>query len=291
MTRPESPDIIGDLAKAAADSGDDLAMHELWKAVMRLDEWHFMSTPINPDVPITGPGSPMPMIGTIPEMPDKKMLFAFTDNKRAWQAMVDNGFKSTGDGFATITMPRDAAAKYAHDLAREGVWGVLFNQTEGEQGFFAPLSNIAPMYEYHHGYVLPGLEESRPVPDFDSISRLFKQTKQEHALHAYLRCLFYLNKWIFVADQSNPGAPMLWPYGKEICIVGFTDHQHAAHAAERMGILDETGHANIIELAPSETNEIFDKAREHGVERIIFNPSTAPFPFVTSALQEVIATL
>jgi len=292
MIDPESQDIIGEFVKAAAESGgDDNSMHALWHAVMGLDAWHFMSTPITADVPVTGNGSPTPVVGTIPEMPDKKMLFAYSDDKRAWQAMIDNGYKSTGDGFATISMPVKNAAKYAHDLQQHGVYGILFNHSKEEQGFFAPLINVAPMFEYHVGFVIPGIEEDRPAPDFDSIANAFRQNGAEHALHAYLRCLFYLDKWTFVADKSNPGAPMLWPFGEEIALVGFTDQQHAAHAAEQMGILDESGHANILEVTPAEASEFFDTARPHGVNRIVFNPSTAPFPVVTEALQRVIATM
>lgn len=286
----ESPDIIGDLAKAGAASGGDLdAMHKIWQAVMLLDQWHFMSTPVdegNKDL-----GNPQPLIGTLPESPDQRVLFAFTDSKRAFDASVELGSHNPDKPIPTIAMKRDAAAKYAHDLIEQGVWGILFNQCKGEQGFFAPLTNIVPMFEYHLGYVLPGLEETRPAPDFNSIAKVYKETQTQHALYAYLRCLFHLKSWFFVSDQTNPDAPMLWTFGGELAIVGFTNPQRAAHAAERMGILDDEGCANIIEMTPPETKGIFDAARQHGIHRIVFNGSSEPMSFETEALQSVMETM
>lgn len=289
MFTATDPAEIGDLVKAATEIGDSESMHRLWQAVMRLDQWHFMSTPV--DESAADMGNPRPVVGTVPELPDKPMLFAFTDDKRAWRAMVDSGASATGDTIPTVAMPLRRAAKYAYDLQKSGVWGILFNLKIGEQGFYAPLANIAPMFEFHHGFVLPGIEEDRPAPDFDSIAGAYKQTHAQHALHAYLRCLFHLENWFFVSDQSSPNAPMLWTFGGELAIVGFTNPQRAAHAAEKMGILDEEGCANVLEMTPKETTGLFDVARQHGIHRIVFNGNSEPMPFETEALQSVIETM
>ena len=289
MHAPTEPAVIGDLAKAAKASGDPNDMHKLWQAVMLLDEWHFMSTPVNEDDKDLG--NPQPLIGTLPEMPEQRLLFAFSDSKRAFDAMVALGDYDKDQPVPTIGMKRDAAAKFAYELQKHGVWGILFNQNQGEQGFYAPLVNMAPMFEYHLGYVIPGIEEDRPAPDFDSIAKAYKTAHTEHALYAYLRCLFHLKTWFFVSDQTNPDAPMLWTFNGELAIVGFTNPNRAAHAAEKMGILDEEGCANIIEMSPPETKEIFDTARQHGIHRIVFNASSESMPFETEALQSVIETL
>jgi hypothetical protein len=289
MYSATDPAAIGDLVRIATETGDNECLHRLWQAVMRLEQWHFMSTPV--DEHAADMGNPQPVVGSVPELPDKPMLFAFTDDKRAWRAMVDNGAPTTSDAIPTVAMPLKRAAKYAYDLQQSGVWGILFNQNTGERGFYAPLANIAPMFEYHHGYVLPGIEADRPAPDFDSIAGAYKQTHAQHALHAYLRCLFHLKNWFFVSDQSSPNAPMLWTFSGELAIVGFTNPQRAAHAAEKMGILDEEGCANVLEMTPQETKGIFDAARQHGIHRIVFNGSSEPMPFETEALQSVIETM
>lgn len=282
-------DVIGDLVKANLATGSAESMHQLWDTVMRLDEWHFMSTPVAPDMPASGPGSPMPIIGSIGEMPDKRLLFAFTDDKRAHRAMVDNGIKTIDGMFTTITMQRDGAAHYAHKLQQDGVWGILFNHCKGEQGFFAPLANIAPMYECAHGVVLPGLKDSRPTPDFDSLAKAFKSTEYEspqyqYTLTAYLRCLLNLDKWCFLSDKERPGSPMMWAVSEEIVLLGFTDPHRAAHAAKKMKLLDEDGAADVIEMKPSDTQRILDEYRKHGVQRIVFNLSTEPLPLHTEGL-------
>lgn len=283
---PTDPAGIGDLVKAAQEANDADSLHQLWQAVMLLDRWHFMSTPV--DESADDMGNPQPVTGIIPEMPDRRLLFAFTDDKRAWQAMVDNGMGDPEGTVPTIGMRMPDAARYAHKLMDEGIWGILFNHNKGEQGFYAPLVNIAPMFEYHLGFVIPGLEEARPTPDFDSIAKAYKKSHAQHALHAYLRCLFHMKHWLFVSDQTNPNSPMLWTFNGELAIVGFTDAQRAAHAAERMGILDDEGCANVLEMTPQETKGIFDAARQHGIHTIVFNGSSEPMSFETEALQSVI---
>lgn len=287
MHAPTDPAAIGDLAKAAIAAPDDGdAMHRLWQAVMLLEKWHFMSTPVDESAPDMG--NPQPVVGTIPEMQDKRFLFAFTDDKRAWQAMVDSDLAEPGSTVPTISMSMARAARHAHGLQGSGVWGIMFNLNKGESGFYAPLTNIAPMFEYHLGYVLPGIEAERPAPDFNAIAAVYKRTHAQHALHAYLRCLFHLKHWFFVSSQSNPNAPMLWTFNDELALVAFTNPQRAAHAAERMGILDAEGCANVLEMTPKETKQVFESARQHGVHRIVFNGATDPMAFETEALQSVI---
>lgn len=129
-------DRFDQLVDAARDGDDEEAMVALWRAAYALDEWHFVARGEMPNV--------QPFIGLVDERP---FVMVFTDEERA-RAFAERNKLIQEDGTVPLLgMSPEGASKTLPQYGEHGVHGVLFN--EGPNGFFAPLSNLMPMYEFH----------------------------------------------------------------------------------------------------------------------------------------------
>lgn len=126
------------LATTAQASGSRDDMQRLWAAVYALDQWHFVARGAGQQI--------QPFIGVAEGRP---MLMAFTDRGRAHAFAQANGLADESGAVSVLSIAVHGCVEMAADFARQGVFGILFNMRD--QGFFAPLGNLVPMWNYLRG--------------------------------------------------------------------------------------------------------------------------------------------
>ena len=111
------------------------AMAQLWAAVYALPSWYFVIRPERQPV--------SPFVGVVDNQP---FLMAFTDKQRADQFARRQGFVDAAGATSILATSVQGMVQNADDYRAQGVFGILFN--DGPNGFFAPLTNLAPMWQY-----------------------------------------------------------------------------------------------------------------------------------------------
>ncbi|MCZ7649429.1 MAG: hypothetical protein M5U26_29925 [Planctomycetota bacterium] len=124
------------LVEEAKQTGTDEAMSRLWAATYALPQWNFIARGELPNV--------RPFIGV---MEDRPFLMAFTDSAHARAFGERQGFLAPDGSLQLLAMPVAGFVETAASYAAGGVFGIMFNN--GPHGYFAPLSNVRPMYDFH----------------------------------------------------------------------------------------------------------------------------------------------
>lgn len=109
----------------------------LWGEAYKLTKWHLI-TKVNSNINETNP-----FIG---ELEGKGWFYIFTDSIHANHFATEQGLIDENGLARTIAMEPVAAAEWITKHLELGIFGVRFN--EGEHGWFAPISNLMPIYKY-----------------------------------------------------------------------------------------------------------------------------------------------
>lgn len=230
------------LAGELASTGSNEAMNRLWKSVFELEHWHFINQfPPDGSAPQGPPpfGWPRPMTARVD---GKLYVMAYTSAERARAAAQLNNLVHPQFGIALLEIQRDGAAEMLCKMDSRSIDGVLFNYNEGETGFYAPLSNVATMFEWHLDRVPPRL--------FDAFVRGVVACNVPRAWERLHRRLALMERWFFVGDQKRPGAPQLYPYEGNPTLLVFTDEDHVVRGAGAAGGADEQGRLPLIPTTP-----------------------------------------
>lgn len=108
--------------------------YTLWAEAYKLPRWYIILNP-NKDIPFIG------------KTEEKGWFFLFTDLKHADEFAKRQGFiYEDGSTFSYVMEPLKAARRISEYGGKKGIYGVRFN--EGEHGWFSPIANLLPMYEY-----------------------------------------------------------------------------------------------------------------------------------------------
>ena len=117
----------------------DEGQYMLWEEVYKLPRWYFTAKPVE-DISQLKP--------FICEVDGKGWFCASTDAKHAIKFAERQKFNYPGGKTLVICMKPLEAAEWMSTYSKE-VYGVRFN--EGEHGWYAPIANLLPMYQYLKG--------------------------------------------------------------------------------------------------------------------------------------------
>lgn len=223
---PQPPPAATDRARSisqlmeAAARGESGSMSPLWSETYRCDQWCFVSR-----API-GATTFQPFCGVVDGHPT---VFAFTDDNRACefarkqQLMVE-------DMVPILAIARDTAIAQVLGLQSSGVERIQFNDA-----YFAPLSNLLPMYS--HILNVPLAETARRFGQ-DPAALLHDRLSQTgHPLHLreLIEWALAQPEWWMFAAASAPSQPMCWTSaeGEQVTAV-FTSLERCQRGAEMM---------------------------------------------------------
>ncbi|MBD2714264.1 hypothetical protein KBK19_04370 [Microvirga sp. STR05] len=123
-------DLLLDKAKSSGRNED---LSALWKVVLSLPQWHFMTrqtATIEERKPFVG------------VLDGKPWAFVFTDRQRAQEyarTIPNGGFVDESGNVLVISTDTQKAIDYLLALAAQGVYGVRFNELNG---WFSPIANL-----------------------------------------------------------------------------------------------------------------------------------------------------
>jgi hypothetical protein len=270
-------------ARAVEQEGGE-AMQMLWKAVFELDEWCFLQY-VGPDgQPPAGPppfGMPTPL--TV-RLEGKRFVACFTSAERVADAARTNDLVHPEHGVPVLCVPRDSATLMLTRMNDGTLDGVLFNQNEGEQGFFAPLGNIASMYEWYLDRLPPGL--------FDAFVKGVVQSNVPPAWGRLHRRIVLMDQWFFIGDKDRPKAPRLYSHENNIAVLVFTDADHADRGASAVGGADGTGRVPMIPSTPKAAADYLKELRAHSEGKVrdaLFNLGSEPFVISIDDIERIVA--
>ncbi|HEY0605438.1 MAG TPA: hypothetical protein VGD58_21130 [Herpetosiphonaceae bacterium] len=123
------------LAAEGKRTQSQASMAQLWAAVYALPSWNFVARRSGESV--------LPFVGVVDEWP---FLMAFTSRERADQFARRQGFVDAADQTTILALSVQGVVQTAEDYRAQGIFGILFN--DGPNGFFAPLTNLVPMWQY-----------------------------------------------------------------------------------------------------------------------------------------------
>lgn len=275
-------DVFTDLSAAAA-TGAPQGMQALWKAVFELPEWCFLQQ-MGPDgQPPPGPppiGRPTPLIVRVD---GKRWVAAFTSSDRAFEAAQHNGLVHPQLGIPILRISTDGAAIMLCEMDHSAIDGVLFNRNEGQQAFFAPLGNIAPMYEWNL--------DRLPAKLFDPFVRGVRQSNAPQAWARLNRRIAMMDQWFFIGDKERPKAPRLLTHDGRTYVLIFTDAEHARRGGAKLGETapDETP---LIPAPPAGAAAFLLKMQEHSqgqIKEALFNLGSEAFAKTIEDLDRFVA--
>lgn len=275
-------DRFTELQARAAQEGDGESQQALWKAVYELWMWHFLQDFGDGDDSPAGPppfGHPKPMVV---RLEDKRYVACFTSPERAIAAAQHNELIHPKYGIPVLTHPRDGAVALLCRMD-QGLDGVLFNWNRGEHGFFAPLGNIASMYEWYLDRIPAGL--------FDAFVRGVVASGAPQALERLNRRIVLMEQWFFIGDQARPNTPQLYADDEKIMALVFTDEDHAGRGASVVGGTDDQGQVPLIPTTPQAGVDYLQKLHAHSegkVQDALFNLGSEPFLMSIEALEQLV---
>jgi hypothetical protein len=255
------------------------AMTAYWKAVFDLDEWHFIRQPAQPGEPAPPPDAFQPVGARIE---DKMFILAFTNEDRANACARQNNIEQPDGAAAIITLPRTEAAETLCRIESDQVDGVMFNSNRGEAGMYAPLHNIAAMYDHYHNALPAGC-----------INAMAKAVQVQDKPEAWARLhqrVGDLEQWFFIADTNQPGLPRFAQVDDQVMVLIFTDQQRAAKGAAAAGGTDEAGKVPLIPVPPAKAAEAVSQIAEQSqgkLENAIFNAGSDAFIVDIGTLQRI----
>lgn len=139
MSEINSIDNIDILVAGATKTGSAGDLTKLWKATLKLKQWHFI-TKYKADIQDS-----VPFIGVIDNQP---WVFIFTDRQKAEQYCLNeknDGFTDTKGTSFIISMDTEKAVDYILDLHSKGVYGMRINEGNG---WFSPIADLTAIIEY-----------------------------------------------------------------------------------------------------------------------------------------------
>ncbi len=258
-------------------------MNRLWKAVFDLEHWHFIQQfPPDGAAPEGPPpfGWPRPMASRVE---GKLFILAFTSSDRVVACANHNELVHPKYGIPLLEIPRDGAAEMLCRLDERQIDGVLFNQNKGEQGFFAPLTNIPTMYEWCLDRLPDGL--------FDPFVKSVTTSDARAGWQRLHRRLALMDQWLFIGDVTRPKSPQLYVHEGEPMLLVFTDDKHVSKGAALAGGADEQGRMPLIPTTPLDAADFAGRVAAHGdgqVSSVLFNLGTSPFILPIQGLKAMI---
>jgi hypothetical protein len=274
---PEFDDAFTARLRAMAD--DPMrGMAEYWRAVFDLEAWHFIRQPAQPGE--SAPPNAFQPVGA--RINDKLFILAFTSVDRASACARQNNVAQPEGASAIITLPRAEAAETLCRIESDQVDGVMFNSNRGEAGMYAPLHNIAAMYDHYHNALPAGC-----------VNAMAKAVQIQDKPEAWARLhqrVGDLDQWFFIADTSQPGLPRFAQVDDQIMVLIFTDQQRAATGAAAAGGADEAGKVPLIPVPPAKAAEAVSQIAQQSqgkLENAIFNAGSDAFIMDIETLRRV----
>ncbi|MCR5887667.1 hypothetical protein LRS06_07720 [Hymenobacter sp. J193] len=126
------------LAKAKS-SGRTEDLSALWKAVLDLPQWHFITRQTE------NIEDRKPFVGV---MDGKPWAFLFTDRQRAQEyarTIPNGGFVDESGNVLVISTDTQKAIDYLLALVSQGVYGLRFNELNG---WFSPIENLPAIIKH-----------------------------------------------------------------------------------------------------------------------------------------------
>lgn len=268
-------DAFTNLAAAAVANPAGPATGAFWKAVYDLEVWHFLPNSPPGERIEERMGSGQPVGPLVVQLEGKRYVAAFTSKERVLACVKRNGLGKIGDGFALLSMPRDAAVSYLCGLADDVVEGVLFNHNHGEHGMTTPLDNIAAMYEFYLNQLYP--------PLFDRFVRAVVRANSPDVWARLNRHFTEMERWLFIGDVDRPQSPQLFAHDGAIMAMLFTDEEHAVRGAGVVGGADAQGRVPLIPMTPQAAASHLGQLQSHSAEQghsvkdVIVNLGSVPF--------------
>ncbi|SHL24653.1 hypothetical protein [Hymenobacter psychrotolerans] len=136
-----APNDIDLLLQKAKSSGNTEDLSALWKAVLSLPQWHFITRQT------ANIEDRKPFVGVLDGKP---WAFVFTDRQRAqeYARTIPGGeFVDASGNVLVISTETPRAVDYLLALAAQGVHGVRFNELNG---WFSPLANLPAIIRHVH---------------------------------------------------------------------------------------------------------------------------------------------
>lgn len=274
-------DAFTDLKQRAAS--DPAAAGEFWKAVFESPQWHFINEIPADGAKPDGPppfGWPKPMAARVE---GKLFIIAFTSSERALDAARHNELIDPRFGVRLLEMPRDGAVQMLCQMNAGTIDGVLFNHNAGEQGFFAPLGNVATMYEWYLDRVPNGF--------FDAFVKGVVASNSRAGWQRLHRRVALMDRLWFAGDRDRPQAPQLYVHEGNPALLVFTDEEHVAQGAGLAGCADAEGKVPLIPTTPPDAAEFAEKLEAHSggkVQELLFNLGSEPFIFPINGFKEMV---
>ncbi|MEC9372578.1 MAG: hypothetical protein VYC34_01995 [Planctomycetota bacterium] len=226
---PEQIDALR--ARAANGSAQDAA--RLWESVFRLPRWYFLTMG---EPPKQGEQR-MPSLVTS-TVEGKRFVVAFTDQEKAFAAGKRNKIHMQTDGgdemVGVVGMDMPGAVGAVEGMRQHGIWGILFDHLEGQQGYFLPLENVK---QTHKHALATGF-------DFDGLAKAAAESGGGEAgqrpMATLMSAAFQLPEWHFIAQAETPQAPVIAQTDVGGCVLAWTDGIRARKwAAQGVGGIDE----------------------------------------------------
>lgn len=248
--KPAEVDFIA-LADQARASGKWADMEALWAAVFALEHWHFVSA----EAPHAGDYAPY-----CETAEDGKTVFvmAFTDGNLAMSYSPHLLEDSQRKVVPLFALDFETAIHRLHGLREQGVFGLLFNHPIS--GFYAPLVNLIPQYEYYR-HRLP--EWFDGVDGFDDIVRATGGVFSGPVP----AMLLSMREWVFLADPDQPAAPLARAVDGHPALLAFTSDAQAELAARQL----ELPTATLLRWPPKEALAWMPALTAGGVNSVLFN--------------------
>jgi hypothetical protein len=248
---------------------DPARLADLWNATFHLPAWHFLVT--DAELARTQGRPPSVLQCRIENRP---FMVAFTSEAIAASCASANPelFHQTPNPL--FQLPTQEAALYVAQHITSEIFGIVFNQTKGHLGFYAPLTNILPMYNRAHRVLPPGTtpELLARAFDFDPLLRRARTSSDPTTKDSILRTLASLDAWSFLTTHDAPHLPMTWTIeNNQTVLMAFTDDRQLARMAQLALKQSFRGPFNALHLARPDIPPLLHHMIQGGTTSIAFN--------------------
>lgn len=255
---------------------DREGLDRLWRWIMHLDEWHFVTNLAKAEEAIASGRSPMPFIGVVDGSP---MMFAFTSDARATEWGIGRAeADGNSEGFGVIGMPRSGALDFLSALPDEVV-GVVFNMSASGESAFGLIDNLPVLVDHYHGGAgSPAL--------FDRAVRAGTSGRHRDAMRAAAAFAARAPTW-FVLVTKEAEQPVVTTVDGDRCVVLFTSEDRVQPGIEAAGVTSDVAMPQ--SLAPKATAMLLQSIQlgsNGDVKHAIINFGTQP---MISSIDEIAA--
>jgi hypothetical protein len=196
---------------------------------------------------------------------------AFTDGQRANAFGHRNKLYTPAGSNAVgvLEMTVDAAISMALGLGRQGVFGVLFN--DGPAGYFAPITNLVPMYAQAHDMPLADAATKFNEDVATLLHDRFSATGQQDHVQELVAWMFKQPSWFVLADAADNARPRIWSsvWDATSTAAVFTDRNRLQHFAETGKHTQPGSPPPTLELSPRAAAEMFHTLATTGALRVV----------------------